>query len=73
MSARKWAIFERISTRRLLQQQDDDQLLEYDDQILVSDVIVNQDGSGNFSTINDAVAIAPNNINGVTGYFLSYI
>ncbi|KAF3622129.1 hypothetical protein FXO38_31442 [Capsicum annuum] len=45
MSARKWAIFERISTRRLLQQQDDDQLLEYDDQILVSDVIVNQDGT----------------------------
>lgn len=30
MSARKWAIFERISTRRLLQQQDDDQLLVSD-------------------------------------------
>ncbi|XP_060174247.1 probable pectinesterase/pectinesterase inhibitor 41 [Lycium barbarum] len=74
MSARNRAIFERISRRKLQQQQDDDQVLEHDGQVLVSDiVIVNQDGSGNFSTINEAVAIAPNNTNGTTGYFLIYI
>ncbi|KAK6785826.1 hypothetical protein RDI58_014351 [Solanum bulbocastanum] len=48
--------------------------LEYDDHVKVSAVvIVSQDGSGNFSTINDAVAIAPNNTDGSTGYFLIYI
>lgn len=47
---------------------------EDDDQVLVSDiVIVNQDGSGNFSTINEAVAVAPNKTDSTTGYFLVYI
>ncbi|XP_060174698.1 probable pectinesterase/pectinesterase inhibitor 41 [Lycium barbarum] len=74
MSARNRAIFERISRGKLLQQQDDDQILERDDHVLVSDVvIVNQTGSGNFSTINEAVAIAPNKTDGTTGYFLIYI
>ncbi|WMV31806.1 hypothetical protein MTR67_025191 [Solanum verrucosum] len=73
MSERNRAIFETIS-RRKLQQQAADQVLEYDDHVKVSDVvIVSQDGSGNFSTVNDAVAIAPNNTDGSTGYFLIYI
>ncbi|OIT06502.1 putative pectinesterasepectinesterase inhibitor 7, partial [Nicotiana attenuata] len=43
-------------------------------QVLVRDiVIVNQDGSGNFSTITDAVAAAPNNSMSTSGYFLKYI
>ncbi|KAK4717466.1 hypothetical protein R3W88_015804 [Solanum pinnatisectum] len=66
MSERNRAIFETISRRKPQQQAAD--------QVLVSDVvIVSQDGSGNFSTINDAVAIAPKNTDGSTGYFLIYI
>lgn len=48
-----------------------------DDQsgVLVRDiVVVSQDGSGNFTTINDAVAAAPNNtINATNGYFMIFI
>ncbi|MCD9638803.1 putative pectinesterase/pectinesterase inhibitor 7 [Datura stramonium] len=67
MSERNQAIFETVSRRKLLQQDDDDQ-------VLVSDiVIVSQDGSGNFTTINDAVAAAPNNTKAESGYFLIYI
>lgn len=33
-------------------------------------VFVNPNGSGNFSTINDAVALAPNNTDGTKGYFV---
>uniref|UniRef100_A0A3Q7HJY7 Pectinesterase n=1 Tax=Solanum lycopersicum TaxID=4081 RepID=A0A3Q7HJY7_SOLLC len=73
MSERNRAIFETISRRKLLQQAAD-QILEYDDHVKVSNVvIVSQDGSGNYSTINDAVAIAPNNTDGSKGYFLIYI
>ncbi|XP_054796774.1 probable pectinesterase/pectinesterase inhibitor 20 [Prosopis cineraria] len=36
-------------------------------------VIVSQDGSGNYSTINDAIAAAPNNTASAEGYFLVYI
>ncbi|KAK1571661.1 hypothetical protein Q3G72_020869 [Acer saccharum] len=52
---------------------DDDD--DYDDQVvLVSDiVIVRQDGRGNFSTIIDAINVAPNNIDGSNGYFLIYV
>lgn len=32
-------------------------------------VTVSKDGKGNFSTISDAVAVAPNNSNGADGYF----
>ncbi|XP_019241032.1 PREDICTED: probable pectinesterase/pectinesterase inhibitor 7 [Nicotiana attenuata] len=68
MSAQNQAILETVSRRKLLQQQDDD------DQVLVRDVvIVNQDGSGNFSTITDAVVAAPNNSISTSGYFLIYI
>ncbi|KAG6433401.1 hypothetical protein SASPL_105015 [Salvia splendens] len=54
--------------RRLLQ---DDGV---ESQVLVSDiVVVSQDGTGNFTAINDAVNAAPNNSNGTNGYFLIYI
>ncbi|KAK4357234.1 hypothetical protein RND71_022844 [Anisodus tanguticus] len=67
MSASNRVIFETVSRRKLLQQ-------EEDDQVLVNDiVIVSQDGSGNFTTINDAVAAAPNNTKVESGYFLIYI
>ncbi|XLS60489.1 hypothetical protein HN51_014717, partial [Arachis hypogaea] len=36
-------------------------------------VVVNPDGSGNFTTINDAVAAAPNNTGGVNGFFVIYV
>ncbi|XP_059625646.1 probable pectinesterase/pectinesterase inhibitor 7 [Cornus florida] len=66
MSSRHQAIFEAVGRRKLLQ--------AGDDQVLVSDiVIVSQDGSENFTTINDAVAAAPNNTDGTNGYFLVYI
>ena len=50
-------------------------LLQTDeDSILVSDiVVVSQDGSGNFTTINDAIAAAPNNTVANDGYFLIFI
>ncbi|CAB4297762.1 unnamed protein product [Prunus armeniaca] len=45
-----------------------------DEEVLVKDiVVVSQDGSGNFTTINEAIAIAPNNSAASDGYFLIYI
>ncbi|KAK7259300.1 hypothetical protein RIF29_24904 [Crotalaria pallida] len=42
--------------------------------VLVSDIIVvSQDGSGNFTTINDAIAAAPNNTAASDGYFVIFI
>jgi pectinesterase len=42
--------------------------------IEVSDIVtVSQDGQGNFTTINDAVAAAPNNTDGSNGYFMIYV
>lgn len=68
MSARNQAIYSTVNKRRLLQADSGD------NQVLVSDiVIVSQDGTGNFTTINDAVAAAPNNTDGTSGYFLIYI
>lgn len=51
-------------------------LLTTDDggSVVVSDiVVVSQDGSGNFTTINDAIAAAPNNTVAGDGYFLVFI
>ncbi|GLU07354.1 hypothetical protein SLE2022_243150 [Rubroshorea leprosula] len=63
MSSRTQAIYETVSRRKLLQT---------DFNVQVSDiVVVSQDGSGNFTTINDAVGAAPNNTK--AGYFLIYI
>ncbi|KAL3725361.1 hypothetical protein ACJRO7_030386 [Eucalyptus globulus] len=36
-------------------------------------VVVKKDGSGNFTSINEAVGAAPNNVDGSNGYFLIYI
>jgi pectinesterase len=45
-----------------------------EDSVVVSDiVVVSQDGSGNFTTINDAVAAAPNNTIASDGYFFIFI
>ncbi|KAJ1402379.1 Pectinesterase, catalytic [Sesbania bispinosa] len=42
--------------------------------VVVSDiVVVSQDGSGNFTTINDAIAAAPNNSVASNGYFMIFI
>ncbi|KAG8485628.1 hypothetical protein CXB51_018938 [Gossypium anomalum] len=69
MSSRTRSIYETVSRRKLLQTTD-----STDEEVLVSDIVtVFQDGSGNFTTINDAITAAPNNTNGVNGYFLIYI
>ena len=44
------------------------------DNVVVSQmVVVNPDGSGNFTTITDAVAAAPNNTGGSNGFFVIYV
>ncbi|XP_059447143.1 probable pectinesterase/pectinesterase inhibitor 20 [Corylus avellana] len=65
MSNRTRAIFESLGRRKLLQTVDE---------IIVSDIVsVNKDGSGNFTTINDAINAAPNNSVSTNGYFLIYV
>ncbi|GKU86883.1 hypothetical protein SLEP1_g1355 [Rubroshorea leprosula] len=67
MSSRTQAIYETVNRRKLLQ-------TNFNNPVQVSDiVVVSQDGSGNFTTINDALGAAPNNTNGANGYFLIYI
>lgn len=69
MSERSKAIFETVGRRKLLQTTDDS-----GDQVVVSDiVVVSQDGSGNFTTITDAINIAPNKSLSTDGYFLIYV
>ncbi|KAF9622187.1 hypothetical protein IFM89_030045 [Coptis chinensis] len=66
MSNSNREIFESASRRQLLQTNGDD--------VLVNDVVVvSQNGTGNFTTISDAVAAAPNNTGIDSGYFLIYI
>lgn len=67
MSAPKKELFERWSGRRLLQ--------TGTDTVLVYDVVVvSQDGTGNYTSITDAVSSAPNNLDGTTnGYYLIYV
>ncbi|KAF8014889.1 hypothetical protein BT93_H0629 [Corymbia citriodora subsp. variegata] len=65
MSSRTRGIYESVTKRKLLQSSDS---------VVISDiVVVSQDGTGNFTTINDAIAVAPNNTNGANGYFLIYV
>lgn len=67
MSSRARGIYESVTRRTLLQS-------SVGDSVSVSDiVVVSQDGTGNFTTINDAVAAAPNNTDGTRGYFLIYV
>ncbi|XP_015891938.3 probable pectinesterase/pectinesterase inhibitor 41 [Ziziphus jujuba] len=48
-------------------------LVEIGNNVLVRDMVtVSQDGSGNFTTINDAIAAAPNNSAASEGYFVIY-
>ncbi|KAJ1412602.1 Pectinesterase, catalytic [Sesbania bispinosa] len=45
-----------------------------DESVTVIDVVVvSQDGSGNFTTINDAISVAPNNTASGVGYFLIFV
>ncbi|GMY16964.1 probable pectinesterase/pectinesterase inhibitor 7 isoform X1 [Fagus crenata] len=67
MSGHTRTIYESVSRRKLLQAAPDQEVTVYDI------VTVSQDGSGNFTTINAAIASAPNNTNSSAGYFLIYI
>ncbi|KAK7396907.1 hypothetical protein VNO78_18070 [Psophocarpus tetragonolobus] len=50
------------------------QTMDGNESIVVSDiVVVSKDGSGNFTTINDAIAAAPNNTAATDGYFIIFI
>ncbi|XP_072996830.1 pectinesterase [Typha latifolia] len=65
MEKAKRELFERKSGRKLLQDSD---------AVMVNDiVVVSQDGSGNYTTIGDAIAAAPNNLDGSSGYYLIYV
>ncbi|OIW12975.1 hypothetical protein TanjilG_15424 [Lupinus angustifolius] len=67
MSSRTRAIYESVSNRKLLQ-------VTVNNNVMVRDiVVVSQDGSGNFTTINDAIAAAPNKSSSTDGYFLIYV
>ncbi|KAL8149090.1 putative pectinesterase/pectinesterase inhibitor 41 [Apium graveolens] len=66
MSDKNKAIFETTGHRKLLQ--------SGNNQIVVNKMVtVSQDGTGNFTTINDAVAAAPNNSVADKGYFMIYV
>ncbi|WJX13658.1 pectinesterase [Trifolium repens] len=70
MSNKTCAIYDssRHNGRKLLQ------TVTNEDNVVVSDiVVVSQDGSGNFTTINDAVAAALNNTVASDGYFFIFI
>ncbi|KAK7337478.1 hypothetical protein VNO77_18054 [Canavalia gladiata] len=70
MSNRVRAIYDsaRRHGRKLLQSSEDSE------SVVVSDiVVVSQDGSGNFTTINAAIDAAPNNTVASDGYFLIFV
>lgn len=68
MNSKTRAIYESLSRRKLLQS------TSSDDVVVVSDIVsVSQDGSGNFTTIYDAIVAAPNNSVSSDGYFLIYV
>uniref|UniRef100_A0A7N0SZF2 Pectinesterase n=1 Tax=Kalanchoe fedtschenkoi TaxID=63787 RepID=A0A7N0SZF2_KALFE len=65
-------MYETLTKRNLLQATGDDS----DDggEVLVREMVtVSQDGTGNFTTITDAVNAAPNNTQAGNGYFLIYV
>ncbi|KAL2991823.1 hypothetical protein AAZX31_10G017200 [Glycine max] len=67
MSSRTRAIYESVSRRKLLQ-------ATVGDEVKVKDIVtVSKDGNGNFTTISDAVAAAPNKTSSTAGYFLIYV
>ncbi|KAL6176818.1 hypothetical protein ACLB2K_053451 [Fragaria x ananassa] len=68
MSSKARAVYDSVINRRrhLLQ--------AGDEEVVVKDiVVVSQDGTGNFTTINDDINAAPNNSVASDGYFLVYI
>lgn len=68
MSEKNKAIFETTGHRKLLQS------TSGNNQVVVNKMVtVSQDGTGNFTTINDAVAAAPNNSVADKGYFMIYV
>lgn len=67
MTEQTRAVYESLSRRKLADDNDDNT-------VLVSDIVtVNQNGTGNFTTITDAVAAAPNKTDGTAGYFVIYV
>ncbi|KAF3447230.1 hypothetical protein FNV43_RR12410 [Rhamnella rubrinervis] len=67
MSDKNQAIYNKFLHRRKL-------LQAGDEEVVIKDiVVVSKDGSGNFTTINDAIAAAPNNSAASGGYFLIYV
>ncbi|KAK7845763.1 putative pectinesterase/pectinesterase inhibitor 41 [Quercus suber] len=63
----KSVIYESMSRRKLIH-------IGKDEQVLVREmVVVNKNGGGNFTTINDAINAAPNNSAASDGYFLIYV
>lgn len=67
MTEQTRAVYESLSRRKLADDNDDNT-------VLVSDIVtVNQNGTGNFTTITDAVAVAPNKTDGTAGYFVIYV
>lgn len=68
MSSKNKALFEQIGRRKLLQTDNGA------DKVPISDLVfVSKDGSGNFTTITEAVAMAPDNSLASDGYFLIYV
>lgn len=68
MTEQTRAVYESLSRRNLADDDNDDNA------VLVSDIVtVNQNGTGNFTTITDAVAAAPNKTDGTAGYFVIYV
>ncbi|KAK7285734.1 hypothetical protein RJT34_20514 [Clitoria ternatea] len=67
MSSRTQVIYESVSRRKDLE-------TPTGDDVVVRDIVtVSQDGSGNFTIINDAIAAAPNKSASTDGYFLIYV
>ncbi|XP_024026227.1 probable pectinesterase/pectinesterase inhibitor 7 [Morus notabilis] len=61
-------LYESMTRRNLLQTGDGKS------KVLVRDVVtVSQDGTGNFTTINEAIDVAPNNTEASNGYFVIYV
>ncbi|XP_073148978.1 probable pectinesterase/pectinesterase inhibitor 7 [Henckelia pumila] len=64
--------FSSPENRRLLQDQTSG---DGGDQVLINDMVIvsKDDGTGNFTTIADALSAAPNNTDASAGYFLIYV
>ncbi|WCJ22250.1 Plant invertase/pectin methylesterase inhibitor superfamily [Euphorbia peplus] len=66
MSSKTLEVYQSVSRRNLLQADESG--------VMVTGIVtVNQDGSGDYVTIMDAISAAPNNSNGANGYFMIYV